>query len=144
MKKIYLLIFLIGVLVVAGCSSNQPTNTQAVQDKQNSVSDKKANTIEMTSSGFSPNELKIKQGDKVTWANKDKVGHWPASAVHPTHEKYPGSSITKCNTPEQSGIFDACKNVNPSESWSFTFNEKGTWFYHDHSNAKLFGKIIVE
>lgn len=139
MKKIILIIILVSILLIAGCKkTTQETPTGG------GVQTTTGNTIEIKSNGFNPGELTIKAGDTVTWINKDTVGHWPASAVHPTHEKYPGSSVTKCNTAEQPNIFDACKNLAQGESWSFTFKEKGTWFYHDHSNSRLFGKIVVE
>jgi plastocyanin len=100
-------------------------------------------TVEITSSGFSPSNLEIKAGDSVTWINKDSAQHWPASAVHPTHKVYPGSDIAKCDTAEQSKIFDACKGLVQGESWTFTFNEKGSWNYHDHLVSERVGKIIV-
>ncbi len=100
--------------------------------------------VEITSGGFSPTPLTISAGDTVTFVNKDAEPHWPASAMHPTHTVYPGSNIEKCGTPEESRIFDACRGLASGESWSFTFNEKGTWNYHDHLNAKLFGKVIVQ
>lgn len=55
-----------------------------------------------------------------------------------------GSSITKCGTREEGTIFDSCRNMAPGQSWSFTFNEKGTWLYHGHSDPSKFGQIIVE
>ena len=143
MKKVYFAILLLAVVFIAGCKSG--ATGKAVKETGKVVDDTAGtNTIEITSSGFSPNALTIKQGDTVTWVNKDTNGHWPASAMHPTREKYPGSSITKCGTAEESKIFDACKNIDEGSSWSFTFNEKGTWTYNDHSNLKLFGKVIVE
>ncbi len=156
MKKIYFGVLLILVLFLAGCKSGTTGSavkdttldkkTAIVNDPKEMMEEKdksaKENIIEITSSGFTPNDLKIKRGEKVTWINKDTTQHWPASAIHPTHEKYPGSSITKCGTSEL--IFDACKGLPQGESWSFTFNEKGTWPYHDHTNAKLFGKVTVE
>lgn len=86
-------------------------------------------TISMTASGFVPAEVKIKQGATVNFVNKDSVAHEPASAPHPSHTVYPE--------------FDAKKDINPGESWSFTFDKVGTWWYHDHNNASLFGKVIV-
>ena len=102
------------------------------------------NVIEITSSGFSPKELTISVGETVTWVNKDTEAHWPASAMHPTHMVYPESDIKKCGTAEQESIFDACRGIPPGESYSFTFNEAGSWGYHDHIVNGLFGKIIVE
>lgn len=144
MKKIYLLFLLVLALFAAGCESN--TDSQVVKDN--------SKTIEITSSGFSPNELTINLGDTVTWINNDNIEHWPASAMHPTHKVYPGVNYEESGSYEGSeacksegnpkdGSFDPCKKILLGESWSFTFNQKGTWFYHDHLNPKLFGKIIV-
>ena len=101
-------------------------------------------TIEFTDQGFSPKTVTIKVGEKVTWINKASEPTWPASAKHPTHTVYPGSSIAKCGTPEQAKIFDACNGIQPSSSWSFTFNEVGSWAFHDHLNPSFFGMVKVE
>lgn len=95
-------------------------------------------TVEITSTGFSPSSLTIKAGDTVTFANKDSSLHWPASAVHPTHSVY--SESGGCIGSK----FDACKGLAQGESWSFAFNQKGTWGYHDHLNPGLTGTIIVQ
>jgi plastocyanin len=100
--------------------------------------------IKITTDGFEPKEVEISKGTKVTWVNEQSNPSWPASAVHPTHEVYPGSSIKKCGTPEQDKIFDACRGLNQGESWSFIFNEVGEWYYHDHLNPSLKGKIVVK
>jgi plastocyanin len=100
--------------------------------------------IKITANGFEPKEVEITKGTKVTWVNEQPNPSWPASAVHPTHEVYPGSSIKKCGTPEQEKIFDACRGINQGESWSFVFNEIGEWYYHDHLNPSWKGEIIVK
>lgn len=103
-------------------------------------------TIEITSAGFSPNMLKIKAGDTVTFVNKDSAGHWPASDVHPTHTLYPGTSIGTCfsgSAVEKAKMFDACRALEQGESWSFTFMEKGVWGYHDHRASTIVGTIEV-
>ncbi len=100
--------------------------------------------VEITDAGYSPQKVTIKQGDTVKWINNSSSDNWPASAKHPTHEVYPGSGITKCGTAEESAIFDACKGLKTGESYSFTFNELGTWAYHEHLGVKMFGQIIVE
>jgi plastocyanin len=100
--------------------------------------------IKITTNGFEPKEIEITKGTKVTWINEQTNLSWPASAVHPTHEVYPGSSIKKCGTPEQDKIFDACRGLNQGESWSFVFNEIGEWSYHDHLNPSWTGEIVVK
>ena len=102
--------------------------------------------IEIRDDGFFPKTLEVGQGDEVTWINKMSGGKksWPASAVHPTHMDYPGSDINKCFNGESEGIFDSCGGLSSGESWSFTFNEKGNWNYHDHLDANLRGTIVVD
>ena len=103
-----------------------------------------ANIIIFTDSGFSPNLLTIKLGETVTFKNESSKPTWPASAMHPTHKVYPGSDIEKCGTAEESKIFDACRDIPAGGSWSFGFDNVGTWGYHDHLDASKFGKIIVQ
>jgi len=102
------------------------------------------NTILITSTGFDPETLSVGVGSAVTFVNKDTSSHWPASVVHPTHTAYPGSGISKCGTPEESNIFDACRELGQEETFIFIFNEEGSWNYHDHLRPGRTGKIIVE
>lgn len=100
--------------------SSAPTNLVLGEEK----------TIAITSSGFSPATLTIKQGDTVKFVNKDSKPHWPASAVHPVHQCYPG--------------FDALTGVQPDESYSFKFDVAKTCKFHDHLNPGTTGTITVE
>lgn len=95
-------------------------------------------TVKITSSGFEPKTLTVKEGTTVTFVNEDSNKHWPASAMHPTHNVYPESG--GCIGSK----FDACKGLEQGESFSFTFNEKGSWNYHDHLRSSTWGTIIVE
>ena len=135
MKKFTIYLFLVAVLLLAACTvtvRNDITN-EPIND-----SGKEMHTIEITSSGFSPSSLTIKQGDTVAFVNKDSAPHWTASAFHPTHSAYPESGGCIGST------FDACKGLSQGESWSFTFNEVGEWKYHDHLSSGDTGTIIVE
>ncbi len=101
-------------------------------------------TVEVTNSGFEPSDLTLKSGDSVRFVAMDNGRHWPASALHPLHQEYPGSSIGKCNGPEQDQIFDACRVLPEGQGFEFRFTEKGTWKYHDHLHPSLTGTITVE
>jgi plastocyanin len=69
---------------------------------------------------------------------------WPASAFHPTHTVYSGTSLSE-HCPDTAGTaFDACKGFLPGQSWSFKFTKAGTWKYHDHLNPGATGTIVVE
>lgn len=101
-------------------------------------------TVRVTANGFEPSSLTVKKGNSVTWLNESGREVWPASAVHPTHTAYPGSGVEKCGTAEAATIFDACGGIANGSSWSFVFNEAGTWKYHDHLRATVFGSITVQ
>lgn len=93
--------------------------------------------------GFSPGFLMVKKGTKITFLNSSKNALWPASDLHPTHARYPGSSINLCGTTEESLIFDSCHDIPPGSLWSFTFNEIDVWGYHNHLQAGHLGTIRV-
>ena len=149
---VLILVAVLGGIYVFGSFSKNPINTAGVI---NPISDTETtpapeiigsgeNVIEITSSGFSPGTLTISKGEKVTWINHDTEKHWPASASHPTHTVYPGSDISKCQTAEKDTIFDSCHGLSSGESYTFVFNEVGSWGYHDHLRANLRGTIIVQ
>jgi len=100
--------------------------------------------VTYTSSGYSPNALTIKKGETVTFKNQSSQSMWPASAMHPAHTVYSGTSLDE-HCPDTAGTaFDACKGYSPGESWSFKFDKVGSWKYHDHLNPSATGMIVVE
>lgn len=115
----------------------------------------KSNVIEITANGFSPNEITINKGDSITWVNKDSKPRWPASARHPTHTmysgvdysapgSYAGSEACISEGWPKTGAFDPCKSLSSNESWTFTFEQAGSWSYHDHIVSGQYGKVIVK
>ncbi len=147
MKKISIVI--LGLILFAGaCNKSAPVqNNQSEQPAAESPAGQtvlegtdrpvgpadepaaKTYEIQMTSSGFVPSTLTIKQGDTVKFINTDTSAHWPASAPHPTHTDYPA--------------FDPKKAIAAGDSWSFTFDLVGAWKFHDHLNPSSFGTITV-
>lgn len=126
----------------------EPQNVRVVETKVTEpVSPEKAvvrQVIAYIDSGFSPSSLIVKKGEVVTFENKSSRNMWVASAMHPSHRIYPDTDIQKCGKGEAENMFDACKGFAPGTSWSFVFNEVGTWKYHNHIDAKNFGSITVE
>jgi len=78
-------------------------------------------SVEIKNFAFNPSEISIDKGTSVTWTNKDSVTH----------------DITI-----DSGLFD--HDLNPGESFSFIFNEPGTYDYHCDIHPSMKGKIIVQ
>ena len=90
--------------------------------------------------GFSPSAVTIKKGGIVTWVNKDTGAMWVASANHPTHTVYSGTTLQQhCDT-QSNDSFDQCEN---GTTYSFQFDKLGKWNYHNHSNASKFASVTV-
>ena len=102
-----------------------------------------ATAVALSSSGFSPNSITIAKGDTVTWTNTGGSSMWVASAVHPSHTSYDGTSKSEHCAAGYSGVtpFDQCGS---GTSYSFTFNETGTWNYHNHLNPSETGIVVVK
>lgn len=129
-KKIALIVAFIALLIFGTIFYVSNLKTQRIE------------TVRMSEDGFEPKSVTIQRGTKVIFRNEDNSSRWPASDVHPTHKRYPGSALGKCGTPDEKKIFDACGR-NPREDYSFVFNEVGQWTYHDHLKPSLDGEIIV-
>lgn len=169
-KEVTWVFVIVAILLVAGffiflkVYKNEPSSANSkivgnvIAGNENPVtspSGAKTYTIEITPSGFSPSTLNISKEDSVTWVNKDSNPHWPASAMHPTHTKYvggnydalgsyAGSLACKSEGVPKTGAFDPCKGIAPGESWTFTFEQVGSWGFHDHLVSGQFGKINVQ
>jgi plastocyanin len=102
------------------------------------------NKIVFTDAGFSPNSFTVQTGDMVTFINESSASFWPASAIHPTHKVYSGTSLSEHCPGVAADSFDACGGIPAGESWSFTFLKPGIWKYHDHLNASRTGMVVVE
>lgn len=167
MKKLVMFgsFIIVLMLFVLGCTAKAPeaasppaslpvvdepaVEESVVEEEETATSEEDTETaaeniVEITSAGFNPKTLTIQAGETVTFVNKDTAAHWPASNVHPTHTTYPGSSIEKCGTEDESTIFDACGALAEGEEYSFTFTRTGRWPFHDHRNPSKGGTVVVE
>lgn len=136
MSKIILILGAVIIIALGAVFVLQPSDSSDVGGGREVV---------YSNDGFSPKELTIKKGDTVTFRNESSRVTWPATAIHPSHKAYPGSDIRKCLDDElNKDIFDSCGDVQPSEEWSFQFQEVGTWRYHDHRRVSETATIIVE
>jgi len=100
-------------------------------------------TVTYTDQGFSPKEIAVSLGTTVNFVNRSSDKMWVASAVHPTHTAYSGTSLSQHCPDTASSAFDECAGDEPGKTYSFTFNKEGTWKYHDHINSKMFGSVTV-
>lgn len=125
-----IIVIIIAVVIVGGLIFAQKNFNRVRESAPRSESQGAEHTIVKTDQGFSPANITIKLGDKVTFKNQSSKDMWPASNLHPTHTIY--------------SEFDALKPIPPQENYSFTFEKAGKWPYHDHLDSATGGIITVE
>lgn len=84
-----------------------------------------ANEIYLMYKMFSPQQITVKKGTEVIFTNRDNANHTATS---------------------NGGLFDSGK-IKSDKSYSFTFEEKGTYYFYCNyhsSNMQENGVIIVE
>ncbi len=135
-KKSRIVVFLVVVITIIGVVFLLKGDGRG--DETGIVEENRENSVIYADNGFSPAIITVGVGNVVIFENRSSRSMWVASALHPTHGLYPvsGGCI--------SSAFDACEGIDSGFSWSFVFNEKGTWRYHDHLDARFTGTIVVE
>jgi plastocyanin len=78
-------------------------------------------TVDITSSAFAPGKLTIKKGQTIKWVNKD-------SQIH---------------TVIDLGDVFISKNLLPNETFTYTFDQVGTYTYYCSTHPSMLGEIIV-
>jgi len=78
---------------------------------------------------FSPEIANITVGDVVTWTNNDLALHTVTSGDG--------------NTATPDGVFDSNLTLAPGKTFSYTFNNPGTYPYFDHVHPWMHGTIVV-
>jgi plastocyanin len=71
---------------------------------------------------YNPQTLTVKAGDQVTWTNTGSLAH----------------TVTA-----DDGSFDS-GNLNPGDTWSFTFSKPGTYAYHCAPHPWMKATIVVQ
>lgn len=124
--------------------THETQNQQRLPPPTNQTPANEKNVIIYTNADYSPNTITIKAGETVIWKNQSSRSMWPASAMHPTHRVYSGTSLDEHCPDITNSDFDACTGMLPGNSWSFKFDKIGSWKYHDHLNPYSTGTVAVE
>lgn len=100
-------------------------------------------TVHYTTSGFSPETVTIRAGEKVTFINDTSNPMWVGADEHPTHTEFDGSDrATHCSgTYTGPTPFDQCQQ---GSTYTFVFTKSGTFDYHNHSAAEFGGTVVVQ
>jgi plastocyanin len=99
---------------------NDNKNYSAKKSTGTAGSELPSGQVNVTDKGFTPSTLKIKVGQSVTWVNLSGQAH------RITEDPY-----TAATAPH--GL-DSQEPIANGESYTYTFDEAGTYTYHDHLN----------
>jgi amicyanin len=83
-----------------------------------------ATAVDIKEYAFTPETIKVKVGETVTWTNQDSVQH-NVAADTPSADAPDGPLIGK------------------GETYKFTFNKAGTYTYHCTPHPSMKGTVIV-
>lgn len=115
MKKAFSIVALAVVLVFVLLGITACSATDVTQTAKNDV-------VVIKNLSFTPATLTIAVGATVNWVNEESILH----------------TITS-----DTGLFDSGP-VAKDQSYSFTFNEKGTFAYHCSLHFGMTGTVIVQ
>ena len=145
MKNFIIILVIIAVLFIGYktlSKKNTEPITQTPATQGGEVESKEPSTMEKTktpteqkivnytANGFEPSSMTISIGETITFVNETEKSMRVASDPHPAHTDL--------------SVFDEKTGVEKGKSYSFTFEKKGTWGYHNHLSARDKGTIIVE
>ena len=101
--------------------------------------------VTYTDQGFSPKSVTVPKNTTIVFTNNSTHRMWVATAMHPTHEVYDGTTTSEhcADGVVTNGTFDQCQAVDAGASWSYTFSKVGSWNYHNHSRSSDFGSVVV-
>jgi amicyanin len=107
-------------------SDSSMSSMDMSKDSSNNTNEAPSNTNSVTIKdyAFSPANITVKVGTKVTWTNDDSVGH-TVTADDPSSDA------------PASGTFGK------GETYSFTFNKAGTYDYHCEPHPYMKGTVTV-
>jgi len=134
-RKTYsiILLILVGILVIITISSQNITTKSIdepkISNKADVIMSSKVSRpgCETTDSCFNPSKITIKQRSAVTWLNEDSAFH----------------SVTSGFYDNPTGLFDS-RYLDPGESFTFSFEDIGTYDYFCTLHPWMKGQVIVE
>ena len=103
-------------------SSDVRSSDNSQQTDTNNASATDATSIQIENIAFSPETITIKKGTTLTWTNKDSVGH----TVTGDDGEGPDSGP-----------------LGQGETYSYTFNEAGSFAYHCKPHPSMKATVIV-
>ncbi len=136
-------------------SEKDSAQIKTIQEEKNEISNAREffvnipNWKEARNSDFNPKELTVKVGDIVIWTNNDSRTHYVTTMKH----NYPDQNFAKGiedeeeeeEEEEDDDTFFSSSDINPGETFSYSFNKPGTYKYFCFTHPiEMQGVVIVK
>ncbi len=135
MKKVFLAVLVVLVLGTGGwalfmqsdSNNDTPSNTPTSSGQDNATSDSSSSgtssaTVNITNMLFTPSQVTIQKSDTVTWTNNDSADH----------------TVTA-----DTGNGPKSETITPGSTYSYTFDEVGSFQYHCSFHSAMHGTVVV-
>lgn len=108
-------------------SNTNPNNGDAGDTNTEPDTSNQTDKVTIKDMSFSPERIKVKKGTTVTWTNEDSMGH----------------NVVASDSSSTGGLPMNAPLLNQGETFSFTFNEVGTFAYHCAPHPFMRGAVEV-
>ncbi len=126
MKPIWYIGVLVILVLISGCTEQKTSlQTTATMTASGAI------MVEIKNLAFNPANITIAKGTSVTWKQSDSASHTVTSVLgkyEPTHQ------VKVLDSPL----------LSKGQTYSYTFNEPGTFEYFCMIHPSMKGKVIVE
>ncbi|MDP3999993.1 MAG: cupredoxin domain-containing protein [bacterium] len=106
-----------------------PTSAATPTPAETAATEQSGTTVTLTESGFSPDTVTVDAGDSVVFRNASSSPMLIASNPHPQH-----TDLSALNS----------DTVKDGASYTFTFEQAGSWGFHNHLNPSQAGEVTVK
>ena len=116
-NKVCMIVLILAMALLVGLTSCSTSKTST----STTTASTSGNTVNIINFAFTPPTITVNVGTTVTWTNNDSTTHHVAS---------------------DTGVFDS-GNMSQNATYSFTFNNAGTFPYHCTIHTYMKGTVIV-
>lgn len=106
-------------------TSTPPTNNTVNKESNSNSTQQSASTnkVDIMNMMFSPSQITVAKGTTVTWTNNDSIAH----------------TVTA-----DSGSGPNSSDIAPGQTYSYTFNDTGSFQYHCSIHPSMQGTVVVQ
>lgn len=106
-------------------SNNTSSSPASNQSNNSGTQNQAAGSVSIRNMMFTPSQITVAKGSKVTWTNNDSVTHTVVDDL---------SNVGGPNSGD----------IAPGATYSFTFNKAGSYQYHCSIHPSMRGTIVVK